>query len=310
MGKFPASELTIYHTTLCVETLAACENDLFSGPIAEAAAILRHIFKDTSRLGIQELVHLIRTEGAQANINHRVLALLGKQLRETLSERFDNFELLTARELSDTIRACALKDVAELNNHNLSSCLQKLLACEHLGTGSWSAVKGGRPSHVATAFALIALSAAVPTTHRTALERGTRYLEGEIERKGWGSLGTTNDVFAQAIVLNALAGIGTEAVVKQGIQCLKEVQNVDNGWGIAAGDPSTIECTAIALKALLACGEHKFLWRELPAPISATFIMLWTARNANLSNSKTARRACSAAECYCSSRARRAARAS
>ena len=131
-----------------------------------------------------------------------------------------------------------------------------------------------------------------------------RYLEGGQQSDGsWLPLwfgnqtapGQTNPTYGTAQVVRALAGIAPDrhpavrTLAARGRQWLVSAQNADGGWGGAAGVPSSIEETALAVTALCGsdCGEAvrrgtEWLVRQTeggtrfaPAPIGLYFARLW-----------------------------------
>jgi squalene-hopene/tetraprenyl-beta-curcumene cyclase len=98
-----------------------------------------------------------------------------------------------------------------------------------------------------------------------------------------------NLTYGTAKVLQSLSG-RDEPMVERGRQWLLRAQNPDGGWGGAAGAPSSIEETALALEALTAVGTRgEVLARGVswlvertqggtafsPTPIGFYFAKLW-----------------------------------
>ncbi len=168
----------------------------------------------------------------------------------------------------------------------------------------WGKLPFDRSAPDLTAHALRAIAAWRGVLGRgrpeRAIARGLEYLCGAQRADGaWIPLwfgnqsapAQENPVYGTARVLRAYAALGRSdaAEAQAGVGYLERVQNDDGGWGGAAGAPSTMEETAVAVEALatwperepLAHGAHCLAGRVLaggldePAPIGLYFAKLW-----------------------------------
>jgi len=171
----------------------------------------------------------------------------------------------------------------------------------------WGKLPFDRSSPDITAHALRALRRWDPEERdpgvRIAVRNGLSYLSGRQEADGswiplWfgsqGHAGRTNPVYGTARVLRAYEDLGMDSPpAARGARYLLSARNPDGGWGGAAGVPSSVEETALAVAALAGCGKLTgaasaaaggagYLLRrmddgswERPAPIGLYFASLW-----------------------------------
>ncbi len=92
-----------------------------------------------------------------------------------------------------------------------------------------------------------------------------------IADKGWEGIGIgKGDVFTQATVLGALSCCGAIEQIEKGLSVIEAAANSDGGWGPCAGEPTTIESTALVLRAFVACGETRYIpYRSAAASAAA-----------------------------------------
>ncbi len=134
---------------------------------------------------------------------------------------------------------------------------------------------------------------ALPAEHASAHRQGLAYLAKQQRADGsWLPLWfgnqhvaeDENPTYGTARVLAAYRQLAPDAAAAQrGRAWLRAAQNVDGGWGGAAGSPSSIEETALALEAL-GSDERGLAWLieqvehgklDEPTPIGFYFAKLW-----------------------------------
>jgi hypothetical protein len=151
-----------------------------------------------------------------------------------------------------------LQSTSGLSRELAMGWLQLIARSERREGGGWPAAMDGEVSVVATAQIIQALDAVDPIGSADIINRGVQYLETRVEKDGWRRLGNGDDVFAQANVLQVLANHSSSTIIDAGISSLKAAAN-QNGWGVAPHSSSTVEMTSMALLALAACGENRFV---------------------------------------------------
>jgi hypothetical protein len=265
----PGTEISLYHTALVAHVLSGAQLSTYETHIARANYCARERFgRNIGSLEMLDLSYLLQVSCAEGTPDREWVDQLAKNLISKVQNAMRQSQKIKIRDFS--VALLALDQTGETASQIVQDGLKLLQEFEIPGTGSWRYAAGGNSSIIVSAFVLRAFKQLDPQGLAAVIRRSTNYLQSAIAERGWDRIGTRDgDVFAQAIVLRALANSGTPRVIEEGVTHIEALMNPTGGWGASPGEPSGIETTALAIDALVSCGENKFVsYRSTEAKVA------------------------------------------
>lgn len=258
-GAYPGLPSDIHYSALAIQALYEAADELSIGVIAQATLYLRQAKGNAlSKLKFQELTDLLRVMRCEQKPDYEFTQALLNTLKRIYAERPLHHDAAITRDVASMLRITMSLDRAD--GDLIKSLTDTLLEQQRLDDGSWPAVSGEQGSVVATSVAIRALASTNDDRARDPLARGLRFVQNQLEAHGWEASGV-GDVYSLAMILRAVSEVpGTDyELIQMGIDTLVEMVNEDGGWGGGPSEPSNIESTTLAVLALLAAGENRFV---------------------------------------------------
>jgi hypothetical protein len=210
-------------------------------------------------LNFDELLHLMRI----SHLHRRNASEFLARTVATLQNRFmiggDYRGTLRTTQLALLVSVC--QEVRWGNREQLAYWRNHLRERQRPETGGWPSLPGETGSIIPTVFALRALIANTKSEERDAIHQGFHFLDSQLDAYGWSGIGTKGDTYSQAHLLRLLAETPQPnyRLVQEGVEIILSKRNSDGGWGGDFGEPSNIECTSLALVALVTSGAARFV---------------------------------------------------
>jgi hypothetical protein len=258
-GLYPGLPSNLHQSALAVKALSALGDPSTQGLIVDVAIYYKeNNVKTVQQLPLGDLVDLLTVVRSELSPDWEYIGKILSVIKKYHKSILANDYIISVRDLGALLLSLQGLDerLAELTN----SCAKKLISYQ-LPDGSWPASDGSPGCLITTAIALQAFTDLKIDYTKDPIERGLHYLIKSLKAEGDQSLDYTGDTFAKATLLSALAKIpgASYQLISELVNDLLKLLNEDGGWGGGPTEPSTVECTSLALLALTDAGENRYI---------------------------------------------------
>lgn len=263
-GAYPSLPGDLHHSALAIQALYNWGDENSLGMRTQVALCLRRTKgQELDKLSLDDLIEFLRMARCEQNPDRVFIEQLLMALERSYSEITTTKGELSVREICSILQV--MLDLGRTDLAWIQSLSKKLISLQSSIDGSWPSILGESSSILATSLAMRVLIFMNSDSAKESLARGVRYVQKQLEEKGWENLGRGSDTYTQAIVLRAVADISmiNYEWVRDGICLLLARRNEDGAWGSWPNEPSNIESTALCLLALIAAKENCFVPSQL-----------------------------------------------
>lgn len=258
-GAYPGMPSDLHHTAYAVQALSLCKDEGSIGLAADGAIYLREsINGGLSKLDLGQLADLASALSSEAKPDEeylrQVYSIAKEKLEGVASEGYDISIITLSRLLRVLFGLAPTSQVSW-------SWIERVLKLQRPDDGGWPAIQGEPSSALATCSVVQLLVLTEGDESRAAQAKGLRFLESYVESLSWSGI-AGKGIFEQAWVLQTLAQATNVdyGLIISGIDDIVARANPDGGWGGGgAGEASNVECTSLALMALVMAGCNTFV---------------------------------------------------
>jgi hypothetical protein len=256
-GPYSKFQSNLHQSALVIQALFKSSEKSIVGTAADASAFFLNYYGDKiENLKIEEICDLLTIINAEKKpIDEQISGLLIETLINSLNQTID-YQILTVKNLSYAITVLLDHDPAIENK--ISNWISILINVQLTNGGFPASNNISNASNIATAWGLRALNRI--KRKNESLNKAVDFLENEIANETWELIGK-RDIFTHATILLALAESPSAkyVVLREGMNSLMSLKNIDGSWGATQGQTGDIEITALSFLALVTSGKNSFI---------------------------------------------------
>ena len=248
----------LHQTALAIKALRSLNDPNTQGLIADVATYYKNDKEKTlQQLSLTDLADLLIVVRSETSLDSDYVEKVLNAIKFQYNSLLTNGQTIPLRDLGLLI--LSVRDLWDHLKEFNSSWLIKLLNSQ-LPDGSWPASDGNTGCVITTSMIVQVLSE-LEIQDKEPLQRGLQFLIKFTKEKGRQPSDYIEDTFTTATVLSAISKIPDVPyhLLSDGVNNLLKLKNQDGCWGGGANEPSTVECTSLALLALIDAGENRFV---------------------------------------------------
>lgn len=257
-GLYPGLPSELHQTALAIKALRSLNDPNTQGLIADVATYYKNDKEKTlQQLSLTDLADLLIVVRSETSLDSDYVEKVLNAIKFQYNSLLTNGQTIPLRDLGLLI--LSVRDLWDHLKEFNSSWLIKLLNSQ-LPDGSWPASDGNTGCVITTSMIVQVLSE-LEIQDKEPLQRGLQFLIKFTKEKGRQPSDYIEDTFTTATVLSAISKIPDVPyhLLSDGVNNLLKLKNQDGCWGGGANEPSTVECTSLALLALIDAGENRFV---------------------------------------------------
>ena len=257
-GLYPGLPSELHQTALAIKALRSLNDPNTKGLIADVATYYKNDKEKTlQQLSLTDLADLLIVVRSETSLDSDYVEKVLNAIKFQYNSLLTNGQTIPLRDLGLLI--LSVRDLWDHLKEFNSSWLIKLLNSQ-LPDGSWPASDGNTGCVITTSMIVQVLSE-LEIQDKEPLQRGLQFLIKFTKEKGRQPSDYIEDTFTTATVLSAISKIPDVPyhLLSDGVNNLLKLKNQDGCWGGGANEPSTVECTSLALLALIDAGENRFV---------------------------------------------------